>query len=327
MDVNAFILAHQEEWEELGHLLAMKKRDYHDTRRLGELYRSTAEHLSFARTRFPEHEIVAWLNSLVRDCHLVLFKQQGSRWNEFLRFYSTVFPSLTARLWKPILISLFVFTSCVVLSLLMSKNDIKKAEMFLHQKVYEMALQDLDERKQFGNFDNIERSDRPLISLYIWYNNSMVSLLCLVMGITFGIGTFSILVLNGLMLGGLATFYWLNGSFVDFFSLIMIHGSIELPAIILAGGAGFHIASAILFPGRHSRKALLKKNAQESILMLAGIVSLLCLAGLIEGFVTPAKPSVTIRIIIASANLVWLTLYFIHGARIMRKDTSSQSPA
>jgi uncharacterized membrane protein SpoIIM required for sporulation len=66
---------------------------------------------------------------------------------------------------------------------------------------------------------------------------------------------------------------------------------LELPAIFFAGGAGFLLARAILFPGKYRRGDALKFYGSQAVQLIFGIVPMLILAGTIEGFFSP-NPSV-----------------------------------
>ena len=67
------------------------------------------------------------------------------------------------------------------------------------------------------------------------------------------------------------------------------HGVLELPAIFIAGGAGLRIAQGMLFPGMLSRQDSLAKAGGEAVRLLVGIIPILIVAGLIEGFISPSS--------------------------------------
>ncbi|OHD53622.1 MAG: hypothetical protein A2Y33_06785 [Spirochaetes bacterium GWF1_51_8] len=327
MNVQEFTAKNRDTWSRLSELLKKRRRSFEETRELGGLYRTATEHLSFAQTEFPDHQTALYLNQLVRECHMLFYRPQKSRFQRFLQFLFKTFPATLARLGIPILIAAGIFIGSGLVSFFMTVNNIKLAEIFLDPSTYQMARYDLENKKQFGNFDDIPEEDRVSVSFFIWYNNSRVSIYCFVLGITLGIGTLYILASNGFMLGALSAFYFLNGSFDDFISLIMIHGSIELPAIIIAGGAGLYIGAAILLPGRLPRKYRLKEHSRDAFRALAGVVFLLFISGLIEGLITPMKVEIGIRVLIAAVNTVFILSYFLIGFVWKRKNEDSKNEA
>ncbi len=69
------------------------------------------------------------------------------------------------------------------------------------------------------------------------------------------------------------------------------HGSLELPAIWISGGAGLLMSQAMLFPGRYNPRTELRLKGRISVQIIVGIVPLLLVAGLIEAFLSPSSIS------------------------------------
>ena len=74
----------------------------------------------------------------------------------------------------------------------------------------------------------------------------------------------------------------------DLWSFVCPHGSLELPAIFIAGGAGLRLASGMLFPGLYSRRDSIARAGREAVRLVAGIIPMLVIAGTIEGFFSPS---------------------------------------
>jgi uncharacterized membrane protein SpoIIM required for sporulation len=128
----------------------------------------------------------------------------------------------------------------------------------------------------------------PLASSQIMTNNLNVSFAAVAGGITAGLYTVFILALNGLSIGAIATLVGQNNLAYPFWAFVFPHGSLELPAIFFAGGAGLLIARAILFPGKYRRVDALKFYGSQAAQLVFGIVPMLILAGMIEGFFSPS---------------------------------------
>jgi uncharacterized membrane protein SpoIIM required for sporulation len=150
----------------------------------------------------------------------------------------------------------------------------------------------------------------PLMSSYIMTNNILVSLRAFVLGITLGLGTIYVLFFNGAMVGSLTGLIYLYGDPVNFWSLILPHGVIELTAIFISGAAGLIIAKSMLLPGEHSRKDSLIKGTKEASSLVMGIILLLIIAGIIEGFYTPLEISETAKLAFAGVTAIVLAVYF-----------------
>lgn len=317
-----YIAKNRKRWDRLEELLKKKKRNFEEIRELGDLYLAAGDDLSFCQTHFPDSDITRYLNHLVRRCQVIFFRREKTRLRTILNFFASEFPRLIFELRHYIAVSFALLMVSLALSFGFVERNIMLGEIFLPERMYDMAVRDLELRRQFGNFDAIPEAQRSALSLYVWFNNSIVAINCFVLGITLGLGTAYILFFNGTMLGALCAVYHMNGHLLDFSSLIMVHGSIELPAIVIAGGAGLALGMAVIRPGRLSRTDALRKEALRSLKVLSGVIVMLFVAGLIEGLITPLKLPVRERIIIALVNATLLMLYAARGF-IMMRDTRS----
>jgi uncharacterized membrane protein SpoIIM required for sporulation len=68
---------------------------------------------------------------------------------------------------------------------------------------------------------------------------------------------------------------------------VLPHGSLELPAIFISGGAGLLIARALLFPGEYRRVDAFKLYGLKAAQLMFGVVVMLIVAGIIEAFISP----------------------------------------
>jgi uncharacterized membrane protein SpoIIM required for sporulation len=128
----------------------------------------------------------------------------------------------------------------------------------------------------------------PAAGSAIAVNNIKVSLLTWGLGLTFGIGTVWLLVFNGVMLGAISAACLRAGMLLPLCEFVVGHGSLELPAIWISGGAGLLMAEALLFPGRFSRRVELRQKGRISVQIIVGIVPLLLVAGAVEAFISPS---------------------------------------
>jgi uncharacterized membrane protein SpoIIM required for sporulation len=111
------------------------------------------------------------------------------------------------------------------------------------------------------------------------------------------------------MLGTHSGLVWSRGYVLDFYSLILAHGVLELTAICIAGGAGLMLGWALIAPGPLPRRDALRQAAGDAFGLLAGSALLLVAAGLIEAYVTPHFPR-PVRWGVAAGSVVFLVAYF-----------------
>jgi uncharacterized membrane protein SpoIIM required for sporulation len=116
-------------------------------------------------------------------------------------------------------------------------------------------------------------------------HNTRVSIFTMALGITFGIGTSVVLFANGVILGAVAFDYIRAGEGVFLAGWLLPHGSIEIPAILVAGQAGFVFGSAMIGWGsRLSRRDRLRRVGPHLVTLIGGTAVMLVWAGIVEGF-------------------------------------------
>ena len=115
-------------------------------------------------------------------------------------------------------------------------------------------------------------------------NNWLVSATAAFGGVALGVSTGVDMLLNGALIGGL---YGVIDS-TAFLALVAPHGIIELPAIFIAGGLGFHIAAVALdvVTGRATLSRFVDAF-RMAYRVLLGLAVVLVVAALIEAFLTP----------------------------------------
>ena len=118
-------------------------------------------------------------------------------------------------------------------------------------------------------------------------NNIRVTLMAMAAGITWGAGTLILLFANGVFLGAVMADYVTGGQGVFLAGWLLPHGSIEIPAILLGGQAGFMLAGALIgWGGRASRPERFRAVAHDLFAIVAGAAVLLVWAGLVEAFIS-----------------------------------------
>ena len=115
-------------------------------------------------------------------------------------------------------------------------------------------------------------------------NNWLVSATATFGGIALGVPTGADMLLNGALIGAL---YGVTDS-TAFLALVAPHGLIELPAIFVAGGLGFHLAAVALdLVTGEATVATLVDTLRLAYRVLLGLAIVLVVAALIEAFLTP----------------------------------------
>jgi uncharacterized membrane protein SpoIIM required for sporulation len=176
-----------------------------------------------------------------------------------------------------------------------------------------------EEDRPEGTDLGLALDEQAAFSTLIFTNNIRVTFLAFAAGIAVGVGTGAVLIYNGLILGvvaGLAVTAE-RGRLV--YELVVAHGVLELSCIVVAAAAGIRMGWALVEPGNRTRGKALVENAREGVLIVLGTAPWLVLAGLVEGFITPAGLGIVVVTVVGFglACLYWGLVWTI-GARYSR---------
>ncbi|MDC3414174.1 stage II sporulation protein M [Aquibacillus sp. 3ASR75-11] len=322
MNVKQFVKQHRAEWKQLEQfvtLLHKGKNKYtgSDINQFHRLYQKTAQHLSYSQTYFPKEDVTKYLNELVSKSHNLLYKDQISSMKQMRHFFTTTFVRLLSEQWKFVVVALLLFTLGVVGSFISVMNDPLHLYSVLPGEIAKSVNPD-----RVGEQDGAV--DASLMSATVMTNNIQVAFLAFAGGVTFGLLTVYLLVYNGIIIGALAALFWQYDKTYEFWAYIVPHGMVELTAIFIAGGAGLLMGYKLFVPGPFSRGYQLKQQAKRSVQLLLGTIPLFVIAGVIEGFITPAPLSLGTKYIVAGLTVFGLLLYITTGKMLGKRRQQLQ---
>lgn len=319
MNSQRFIEQNREKWTRLQQILdkiekqGVAKLSREELQLLGPLFRRVAADLSYAQTNFAESDVVSYLNRLVASAHSHLYRTETVSAKSLVNFYLYGFPLLICKYKKYIISAALILVAGIAWGWLLNHYHSELANTMLPAEIRESVNSGLQSSKNAGA--KLSSGEKPVFSGFIMANNIRVSLYALVLGVTWGIGTVFILVRNGLMLGVLADIFTSHQQSLIFWSLILPHGILELFAIVLNGGAGLLIASALVKPGEYRRKDALMVKGKPAIQIALGSIPILIAAAIIEGFITPLNISPWLKLGFAWVTALVLFFYIFHGVR------------
>lgn len=322
MRAERFVAEHRAGWRRLNELVDKAQRSRlsslsdEELLEMGALYRRAASDLARAQTRYASthsgRELVRSLNDLVLRAHTQVYSAPPSRPMRAFNFLLYGFPAAVRRNWKPIALAAVLLYLPALLAYLTVLYDNSMAPLFVDDGVIR-EVQKRAEKKIItgwgGNTEFTGLLSSPGISSFIMINNILVSINALALGVTAGLGTGYALIRNGLMIGGLSGVASQHDVDLLFWAVILPHGIIELTAICFAGGAGFVLARAIYAPGDLPRRDALQIAGGEAARLMVGVIVMLVIAGLIEGFITPQPIHPMLKISFALLTGVLLLIY------------------
>jgi uncharacterized membrane protein SpoIIM required for sporulation len=316
LDLDAFVTEHGAEWQRLQTLVRRRRRSMTaaDVDDLVVLYRRTAAHLSVVQSRSPDPVLVAWLSRLVLDARGKLTPSAGATWASFARFWTTSFPGevFRARRWVLGVATTFIGVTAVLITLF---TDPERMRMLLSDEEIQAYVN--------GGFESYYGGGAAQnFSFAVWTNNVWVSAICLAGGVLI-LPAVYILWENAINTGVAGGMMVGNGRADTFFSLLMVHGMLELTCVFVAGGVGLRVAWAWIAPGRYLTRAQAFARAGRSAIVVAlGLAVPLGVSGLVEGFVTPAPLPAGFKLVLGT--LVWLGFVGYVGICGVLADRSGQ---
>ncbi len=279
---------------------------------LGLLYRQTASDLSAVLEDRTSAHFASYLNHLLGRCHNFLYTGNQAEGRKIIEFYRSEYPRLFWQSLPCIFMATAQFAVGVAVGCVLTAHDPGFAHRFLGPKM----MDTIEQRKMWT--ESVVAL-KPLASSLITTNNLSVAFSAFALGVT-GVGTVWMMLFNGLMLGVVATATAQAGMALSLWSFVAPHGVLEIPAILIAGGAGLELARGVFFPAMRARKDALVEAGRRAATLLLGVVPLLLVAGTIEGFFSPTAVAPVFKFGLATLLFSALTFYLYLGrSAVMQK--------
>jgi uncharacterized membrane protein SpoIIM required for sporulation len=313
MTLDHFLRNRSEAWSELDGLVRQAGRQAgrlggDGVLRLGELYRSAAADLAFARRRWPGDPVVARLENLVARARHLVYASPRRRLSA-VHFFATGYWRLVAE--RPILlgVSALLLFAPALLAAGWALDDPGAAGGLVPEE-----FRSVTEPRTEGTDLGFTASEEAGFAAEIFTNNIRVTFVAFAGGMTAGVITALVLLFNGVLLGTVVGLAWGAGNGEPFVELVAAHGVLELSCIVVAGAAGLRLGWTIVDPGRLPRGTAVRREAKRAVLIALGTAPWLVLAGLVEGFLTPSGLGFVPALVIGFAlGAVYWSLFVWRG--------------
>jgi uncharacterized membrane protein SpoIIM required for sporulation len=277
-----------------------------------EAYRGLARDLATARRLAPNSRTAAGLESLYRQMHTLISRRPRAGWQAVRTALSTDIPAVTRELRVPILSMAILMMVSAFAGWWLIATFPTLIGMF--------ASEDMIEHVEQGHLWTeglINVVPSSMLSIGIFANNIVVSILAFCAGIFLGLGTLYLIAMNGLMLGTTFAFVAQHGLAGALLQFIIAHGTVELSVICIAGASGIALGESIIRPTGASRRESFQACAHRIAPLLLLCAVLLVGCGIIEGFVSPDPrfPMVS-RVTIGLGY--WLIMWSLLTGRLFR---------
>jgi uncharacterized membrane protein SpoIIM required for sporulation len=275
------------------------------------LYRAALSSLSVARAISLDKSLIDYLESLCARAYFIVYGTRTRLTERLARFFSYDWPNAVRSLWRETLVSACFMLLGALVAYALTLHSVEWFYAFIPQDVAQergpdASAHDLHEIL----FKSHGSGGLTVFSTFLFTHNAQIAIFAFALGFACCLPTAFLMIYNGLMLGAFFALHQRQGLAVDFGGWALIHGVTELFAVTLAGAAGFRIGWALAFPGNASRIEALASAGRQAAIVMGGVVVMLAIAGLLEGFGRQLITSTPWRYGIAGATAVIWAAYF-----------------
>ncbi len=286
-----FLETRRDAWNRLETLIAkagsrgVARLTDHELHELTRLYPAVAVDVARARMYEIDPKTQRRINQLAIAAHGLLYRRRSVRPTRAIwRFFRHDYPQLFRRLWVYMVLATAIFTVSTLGAYVSVRIRPSTAHLFVPGGLdvvdeSEVTAEDVSERYR--------RMPKPPMASAITTNNISVAFAAFALGITAGVGTCYVILMNSMMLGGFFGHFANHNLSYECYSFLIPHGVLEIFAILVSAAAGLRLGLSLAIPGQVTRKNSLRAGAKEAVLLVMGTIPMFIIAGAIEAFVTP----------------------------------------
>lgn len=290
-----FVRRHVAEWNALEQWLDSRgdsarrargsRRSWHGLadHELPARYRRLCQQLALARRRGYSPLVTDRLQALMHRGHGLLYRTPPPRWRIAAEFLLAGFPRLV-RAERGCMLASFVLFWLPLVAVFaaiqwmpdLSGSLFDPAQLAGFERMYDPD----DPARKLGRDSG---TDLAMFGHYVW-NNVSIGFRTFAGGLLAGVGAIVVLIVNGVMIGGVAGHLQAVGHGDPFWRFVAGHSAPELTAIVIAGGAGLRLGLSLVAPGRKRRIDALVEGGRRGALLCLGVLAMLVFAAFVEAF-------------------------------------------
>ncbi len=265
--------------------------------------------LSYAKTYYPTSRATKYINGLASKIYLGIYQNRKEESNRFLAFWKTDLPLTVLKHWRLMLFSVFVFFLFYSVGFFTAKHDPAFIRDVFGNDYVDKTKRNIEANNPFGIY---QQGDSFFMWIAIMINNIIVSFRYFGEGILLGFLSLKDLGKESMRVGVFNYMFFEKGMGLKFVLAVMIHGLLELTAIVMACAAGAVMGTGWLFPGTQSRLTAFKNGVKDGVKIIVGLIPVLMLAAFYEGFVTRYYTMpLPLNLVLLFSSATLLIFYFI----------------
>nr|WP_269813131.1 stage II sporulation protein M [Ornithinimicrobium sediminis] len=322
--MDALVARRQRAWERLGALSRRRRLDGAEADELLDGYARTATDLSIVRSSAPDASVVHHLSLLLTGARLRATSPARAGWAGVGRFFVEDFPAALYRMRRWWVVTALANVAVgVALGTWLFYNPVVENTLLTPAEIQQLVDSDFETyytENPAGSFATL-----------VWINNAWVAAQCIAFGVL-GLPVLWVLWQNISNVAVIGALMHAEGRAGVFWGLLTPHGLLELMAIFVAAGVGLRLFWAWVDPGPRTRLASLAAEGRSAATVSLGLVVVLLVSGVIEGFVTPSPLPTWARVGIGVLALAaFLTYVWTLGRSAVRRgltgDVADSQPA
>lgn len=304
-----FVALRRADWEALAELLArdrpLHKLPAEEIARFCALYRVVCADLVRAQGAAYSTELLGYLDNLAGRAHNLLYAAPPHRLAAVWELLARDLPRTLRRNLRFFAVSAALLYIPMLVCALATVAEPSFAAHVLSRELLDQMAQMYAE-----GFDGRgEGQDTAMAGFYV-YNNIGIAFRCFATGALFGLGSLFFLVYNGISMGTVLGHVIASGYARNILTFICTHGTFELTAIVIAGGAGLQMGYALVDTGGRTRLGSLRAQARDLATLIIGAAVMLLIAAVIEAFWSPSSVPAPAKWAAAGVCALLLVLYF-----------------
>jgi uncharacterized membrane protein SpoIIM required for sporulation len=311
MDLDALASARHDDWQRLDALARARRLDGAEADELIERYQAAASDLSLVQATAGSTALGDRLSVSLARARVRFTGAPDNPLRQFSRFALVSLPAALYRVrWLTLAVAVVTFVVAALYAAWVASDPRVLANLGSESELRAIA------EDGFVAY----YSEHPAASFAgsVWTNNAWIAAQCVAFGIT-GVWVPWVVLQNAQNLGITASIMFAYDEADTFFLYIAPHGLLELTCVFIAAAAGLRIFWSWVAPGPRTRGAALAEDARSLFTVAIGLVFFLLIAGVIEGFVTPAPWPWPVKIGIGALALAALLVYMlVLGGRAVR---------
>ncbi len=277
------------------------------------LYRSALSSLSVARATSLDHSLIDYLEGLATRGYFCVYGARASFSQRLFQFFASTWPRAVRSLWRETLFAAAIgLVATLVGFWLVSQDSSWFASLAGGESQGRDPSATTESLRATLYLKLTGHEALSALASFLFTHNAQIALGAFALGFAFGAPTLFLLAQNFLMLGAFLALFASRGLGLQLGGWLSIHGTTELFAIILASAAGFRVGWTVAFPGDRPRLEALAQVARTTGAVMGGVVVMLAVAGMLEGFARQLIQKDAWRYAIGwSVLALWLAYFYL----------------